>query len=221
MGEYHTRLDPAGKPVTLCKLGVCDDLRYVRREEALRLAPLDAGADTNLEALLADERSLWRFPWPDEDQATVSEIDQRDMFRTWLFAAESLACDHGERCVSLHPEGVSSGWNVNVFIPCPRRAGAAGLRTSPVAPLFNIYGERWRAGQGRTIFRCAWCGQPISLPPEDLAAVRESLLGEADLEDGRQAPQAAAFLRALAQRLRPQRDPGGDRATGMAPASGR
>jgi hypothetical protein len=204
MGEYHTRLGPDGQPELLCKLGVCDDLRYVRREEALRLVPLDAGANTDIAALLADERSLWRFPWPDEDQARTRQIDQRDMFRTWLFTAENIDCTHGQRCVSIYPEGTSSGWNVNVFIPCPRRAGEAGLKTSPVAPLFNIYGERWRAGQARTIFRCAWCGQPISLDSGELLAVQDEITREAAQQEAGGSTEAARFLRAVAERLRPR-----------------
>lgn len=200
MGEYHTRLDPTGKVIQLCKLGTMDDWRYVRYEEAQRLAPLDAGANTNIRSFLNDERTLWRFPWPDEDEFSVAAIDQRQMFRTLLFACAELTCEHTQRCVSIHPEGVTSGYNVNVWITCPRQA-AAGMKTSPVPPLFNLYGQRFRAGQPRTIFRCAWCGQPFSLTPEELIPVREAFQREIKRESPHPSAQSLQFSQTLLDRL--------------------
>ncbi len=55
-----------------CKLGIGNDWRYTRREEAEYLAAFDAGFQTNIPAALHYHSTFYRFPFPWEDAANHS-----------------------------------------------------------------------------------------------------------------------------------------------------
>lgn len=189
MGEYFTQRTGNGNVDFVCKAGVMDDWRYVRRSEAQAWAPHDAGADTNVREALQDPLTLWRFPWPDEDDGVidgkfnVDRASRRDMFRhldvpVTADLLRTLPHQH-DICVSMSPgagnAATGGGYNCNVFLPCPFGTRAeiyegktAILRNTGFTPLLRIVGERYdQAGNARTIFACAWCGS-LSSPSQAL-----------------------------------------------------
>jgi hypothetical protein len=93
MGEYATRRvrvtkeNPYGYE-QVCKVGTCDDWRYVRRSEAERLALTDAGGGTNIPHTLNEPSILYRFPfpWEDKEEHDLAAINNRSMFYTRTFS---------------------------------------------------------------------------------------------------------------------------------------
>ena len=187
MGDYHTKRTGHG-PLgyqSVCKVGVCDDWRYVRRAEAEQLGKVDAGGGAHFPTVLALPSTLYRFPWPHEDghAGDVAHINGRDMFVThawslppdvWadIFGADGL--EHRAMCVPVKAEGMGSG--ANVFFPCPLSPEFT-LRTSQggFSPTFNVYGERYVVSVPYTVFRCGFCGAPFALPPDELDALWHAL----------------------------------------------
>ncbi len=186
MGEYIGRL----------KIGVVDDLRYVRREECAGLhqdTPSKDGA-----AALSNPASLWRFPWPDEDGAAPEEIDARDMFRTYTRSLEGPpieGIDHGDgsrfgRGVTVHIQAEGGGYGFNVMLPCPALFGdrLPALVTSSIPAAFpiQIYGVRYDQRGERTILRCGWCEQPFSMDDESADRLREAIRKDGASREGDQ-----------------------------------
>jgi hypothetical protein len=175
MGEYATTRRPDGTIDTLCKVGTCDDWRYVRRAEAERLAVGDAGQGTDFPTALAEAGILYRFPWPWEDgeEHAVDLIAKRDMFKTYTFALPGAGfmadfIDHEDYVV--HKDAGT------LVMACPLSPAflAAGLNTRDVPAIVNVYGERYAAGTARTIFRCGFCQRPFSVPASRLDIFREA-----------------------------------------------
>ncbi len=178
------------------KIGVMDDLRYVRREECAGLhqdTPSEEGAGA-----LRNPASLWRFPWPDEDGATPGEIDARDMFRTYTRSLEGnplTGIDHGDgsrggRGVCLHIQAKGGGYGFNVTLPCPALFGSRlpSLVTSAIPAAFpiQIYGVRYDQRGDRTIFRCGWCEQPFCLDDTDADRLRKAIRKDGASREGDQ-----------------------------------
>lgn len=118
MGEYFTA-KIHGIVETCCKAGTMDDWRYVRYAECKAWQPQDAGVGTDISVIMRDPRTLYRFPFPDEDKELVDgrfdwdAINERDMFRTVKFKYEpSPDIKHDEKVVHLTPDGL--GYQVNV-----------------------------------------------------------------------------------------------------------
>lgn len=181
MGEYASRM-VNGKIEQVCKVGTCDDWRYVRRCEAERLSIGDMRQGTNMDSALAEPSILYRFPFPDEDLPfghfegyDLSAINQRSMFRALSLRVSETALrsmDHRHISERLK-NGDWPGAGVNVAVPCPwsARFDALQLAHSPLTPLATLYGERYADGIGRTIFACGFCEAPFSLDEAELATV--------------------------------------------------
>lgn len=176
MGEY---LYLRGSKESVCKLGVMDDFRYIRHDEAERLAPHEGEGDGGtLAHSLADASTLWRFPFPWEDQdltrsaqEIAAEIAKREMSRTTYVEAPMTvvrAMEHADKVVHMTPRG--GGWGVNVWVPCPH--SAAGLKlhqsTGGASPILVVHGERHERGEARTIFACGYCEKLYSFTPNEI-----------------------------------------------------
>ncbi len=208
MGEFATIEVPKSKRNPkgidhLCKLGTCDDWRYVRRQEAEHLAKRDAGAGTDMDRFLRDSGTLYRFPWPDEDRHLhdISHINGRSLFRNWVMELpDELAgvlegLEHKKICASIGPEDWH-GYHVNVFVPCPLSADAGLVAPTGQPKIASIYGERYDAeGNGRTIFRCGFCEKPFSMSPEEVEKFRTDLKGRSEYASG--------WFAMFVERLRP------------------
>jgi hypothetical protein len=183
MGEYHTRRNQDGGYTSICKVGTCDDWRYVRRSEVEAMAQHDAGEQTDMGwALNPGDNGpapIFRFPFPYEDQkeGRIEHIQQRNMFETIEFQAPAAIMglfEHQEMVKYLEPAG-KNAWGANVWIPCPM-TDKFTLRANPIKPVLSIYGERYDdKGNPRTIFACAWCGSIFAITEDELPDMRNAL----------------------------------------------
>lgn len=204
MGEYLT--DYTGQ--TVLKLGTMDDMRYVRRSEVESFAASGKYPRQDLRYILQDENSLYRFPFPVEDNATLEQINERNMFKTTEIPVSKefiQGLDHGDRYMPLSPVGIQHAYNVNIWIPCPCSKDF-NLRksTNGAFPLINIYGERYDSeGNCRTIFRCAWCEHPFSLSSDEIEYIKAQITSRwsADLADRIHANKAFDLNIAESKRL--------------------
>lgn len=228
MGEYLER--DGGQP---CKLATVDDARYLTRDEAERLRGYDEGPA--LAGLLADPRTLWRFPWPAEESPDnpaelCRTIAGRSMFRSLAVdladeRAELLSrVKHGRVAVYLrHEDGHSEpqrselgGGGLSVRLPCPLDGpawAAAGLDMgNRPAPALTVYGERFDTdGRRRTVFRCAYCAEAFALEAGELATVRDALHQEAERAKRDGSPERVSWYRDLAARLAARTETEGQR----------
>ncbi|HUV51635.1 MAG TPA: hypothetical protein VMW64_00995 [Dehalococcoidia bacterium] len=158
------------------KIGTCGDNQYMRHDEALRFWHLDVSDQMtgNLKYLDA----LWRFPYPQEDHATLEDICRRSMFYTTTFTVpkECLSQDHDEICVHVQAQN-DNGWGINRLIPCPLSKDDKVYGANVASPIVQIYGERYDSeGHPRTIFRCGYCGKPFSLGQDEIEAYRQAFI---------------------------------------------
>ncbi|MBI4241845.1 MAG: hypothetical protein HY613_09020, partial [Candidatus Rokubacteria bacterium] len=142
------------------------------------MAPTDAGTGTNIPAALQDGSTLYRFPWPDEDNDTIEAINGRSMFRTliWKVPATILAGFTHHELVP-HVQDLQGGHGLNVWLPCPLSPGGIPYRTSGTPqPIVALNGERYQRGIPRTIFACGYCEKLFSVDADDLQTIRTALL---------------------------------------------
>ncbi len=158
------------------KIGTCGDNRYMRRDEALALLPFDEGDE--IRGNLEYEAALWRFPFPQEDGAGLEAIGKRNMFDTQTFTAppELLPSEHEPICVHVKAQDTLA-YGVNRLLPCPLSKEDRVYGQNVPSPIVQIYGERCnKKGQGRTIFRCGYCGKPFSINAEELPKYQEAFI---------------------------------------------
>ncbi|UBF29912.1 hypothetical protein K9N68_37515 (plasmid) [Kovacikia minuta CCNUW1] len=190
MGEFLT--NHAGEQ--LCKAETMSDFRYIRYEELKFWAPSDGGHGTDCQAVLEDQDTLYRFPYPWEDNHCArndsgeilgirfSAINSRDMFKTMAFYGFAIPEQVEHKPVYAHLKGRSMGGGINVSLPCPvdprfkPEPYPIGKSSNPVTSCIAIAGERYDAnGVGRTIFECGWCETYFSLDPGTLAMFLEHI----------------------------------------------
>lgn len=183
MGEYFTKKEPVtGEIEVLCKVGVMDAWRYVRRSECQAWLPYDAKEETDVLEALQAPSTLYRFPFPDEDSSDTfssfnwQAIGERDCDRTIKFTYETRDIVHGEIATSLVP--TTNSCNFNFWLPCPIITPYP-LRKSRGNPnaLCTILGERYdKRGNARTIFSCSWCKEPFSVGYKEISEVRQAIV---------------------------------------------
>lgn len=175
MGEYL--LTPNGK----LKLGVMDDLRYVRHQELVSMAETPEGRlSPDVGRALEDTNTLYRFPFPSEDGQDWSAIGQRNMFRpVVILDADGIEIEHRSvvKCITA-PGG---NYQVNVYLPCPFLLTTRGKPEDPTKtalcstlppPSIMIFGERVQDGKPRTIFSCIYCERMFSLTDLEIQLLR-------------------------------------------------
>ena len=161
MGEYLL-LNDGDK----LKLGVMDDFRYVRHTELAAMIETPEGRISPAVApALANPATLYRFPFPWEDDQTWDEIGQRDFFRPRIILnATGITVTH--RSITQCVTGPSDIYQVNLYLPCPYLLTTRGEPEDPTEPalcsalpdpLLVIVGERVRENRVRTIFKCIYC----------------------------------------------------------------
>ena len=158
------------------KIGTAGDNRYMRRDEALALLPLDEGDE--IRGNLEYEAALWRFPFPQEDGTSLDAIGNRSMFdtQTFLVPPELLPSEHEPICVHVKAQDTLA-YGVNRLLPCPLSKEDSVYEQNVPSPIVQIYGERYTGkGQGRTIFRCSYCGKPFSISAEELPKYQEAFI---------------------------------------------
>jgi hypothetical protein len=217
MGEYANVPSGTGQENTI-RLGVMDDLRYVRRSELEQWAALgfrtpkegDREETRPLSDYLDDPATLYRFPWPWEDNQAIEHLQTRNMFATVLLAVPpQLMTEHRHM---TKPVSGLGGTSINLFFPCPftlkqgryqaqvatvqgLSAHESGLCSAVPNTQITIWGERYDAnGNGRTCFQCVFCERAQSYSPEHIIQIME-------LNRHRSEP----YIEQILSRLRPMR----------------
>jgi len=161
MGEYLL-LNDGDK----LKLGVMDDFRYVRHTELAAMAETPEGRTSPAVAqALKDPATLYRFPFPWEDDQDWDEIGQRDFF-TPRIILNATGIKGAHRSITQCITGPGGTHQVNIYLPCPYLLTKQGEPEDPTEPalcshlpdpLLIIVGERVREARVRTIFQCIYC----------------------------------------------------------------
>jgi hypothetical protein len=169
MGEYITTNN--GNKI---KLGTCEHLMYVRKDEVESEALVNSAIREYL-----DPKCSWiyRFPWPQEDGQMIACAGEREPFDYghFVFACDDLEVEHQE--IAKH---VSAGhsYGLNVMIPCPAGKDFNLKRSlGDTFHPFRIIGERVKPGQYYTVFACGYCDQWFSLEEEEgIEKIRQAIL---------------------------------------------
>ena len=188
------------------KIGTCEDMYYLRADQA----HLVAGESGSVDPSRVDDRAVirFRFPWPDEDGIAPGAFE--DYGRAlWLHGVElpGVEFEHDQVQFTAAP-----GYLVS--LPCPE--SDEGRVFSELFPVhrngfrgnIGVCQQAYRAGVLAVICRCA-CGAVFNLPTLELAApivagFRENAerdRRDARLRDGGEAETAGKFFDAIADRI--------------------
>jgi hypothetical protein len=154
MTESHT-ISKQGKIYYQCKLGILDEMLYVRRQEAEFLEAFDSEYDANIPMLLADTSTVWRFPWPDEDVVISCDTERRKAV-SYDKLIEAIAQRH-ERTLAF---------SADLNNPSLEHRPGCYQRFS-----YKLIWERYCLKGGRTIICCSSCEKLYSLSQTEVEQI--------------------------------------------------
>ena len=128
------------------KIGTCEDLYYLRPEQAQAVQPVDVLGEFDWSVY------RFRFPWPDEDHVAPGQFEQFD--KGWLLQLPPTpGVEH--RPVEFH----NSDIGYRVHLPCPETHGGNGLDVvrSRFAGPVHLFQQRLHDGCLVPVLRCV-CG---------------------------------------------------------------
>lgn len=192
MGEY------AQHNGRIIKIGTCEDLYYLRADQADHVVPESGSLDPADEDVQKVIR--FRFPWPDEDGTPPGGFEKfnRELGLYGVELPDEL--DHGTL------QFTAPGFNV--CLPCPESKAGKDLphtihRNGYAGPV-RIVQQAYRNGNLALICRCGGCGRAYNLPTIEDAQPILDKLGEMakrrdpERDDGR----GGDYLREIAARIR-------------------
>jgi len=157
------------------KIGTCESMYYMRLEEAQQLARMGAkhDDDINFKEYLQDNATMFRFPFPDEDNG-IPENCEFD--RGVKIPAGRIDVRHDE--VVIWNENKKGGNGMNIFIPCPH---SNAFKDKNIKLSIGGTGEQYlyirfqaiRDGKEKTIFNCARGGQLQRFDDDIIAKIKE------------------------------------------------
>jgi len=178
MGEYFKS---GAKEV---KLGTCEHLMYVRRDElerATKERDIANEADGNLpkmsDYLKLEHNFIYRFPRASEDGQTWNQADGRQPF-------DYIEIDVNINDVDIpHNSFMQTQINGITFnLPfCPLSDKATELDVRPInyynRAKIQIVGERYNPNNpnGYTLFKCAFCNMWFACDEKELPHIQDSL----------------------------------------------
>ncbi len=167
------------------KVGTCEDLYYLRADQA-HLVKTEHG---NVDPMAARDRAAirFRFPWPDEDGTQPGAFDDYDRSVAIPGATVPAGVEHytvqftarARYLLSIHcPEGSEADRGLKVA-----RNGFAGA--------VRLVQQGYRQGVLAAIFQCGGCGARFNLPTwAEVEPVVVAIRAEAD-RDARQGGRPA------------------------------
>lgn len=148
---------------------------YMRLEEAKKLADMGEEDDDRIKfsEYLSDNVTMWRFPFPDEDEMIASEFVNAVYDKGFNLPVGDVEVNHAEICV--HNTHKGGGYGVNIFLPCPNSKEATYRMSNNGAgeQFLRVRFQAIRNGEEKTIFECARCGQLQRFSDEDVAKIKE------------------------------------------------
>lgn len=187
MGEY-VRLTANGKSYPF-KLGVCEDLFYVRFEEFADLVTAgqvrqEPGNEPPTEYLQGGFR--FRFPFPDEDGQDLHNLPNNDRgFLVQVPMSLALDMEHEKKTTwtaLLHGYRPASHGTPRLLVTCPNTSDGTDIWAKTDLPgWLAITQQRPHKGALWTVVDCPYCGNKTRLNPisgHGLAAAIENVYPE-------------------------------------------
>lgn len=169
MGEYASY---GGQQV---KIGTCEDMYYLRADQAGTVRPLSGNVDPMSEEHRKHLR--FRFPFPDEDGIEPGAFKDHD--RSIPVHGLTVPEDVEHHTVQFH---APAGYLLS--LPCPEGPAAShGLTVhrNGFAGAVRIVQQAYRGGVLAVICQCGGCGARYNLPTlEDVRPVLEACEAEAE-----------------------------------------
>jgi len=157
------------------KIGTCESMYYMRLEEAQQLARMGAKDDDDIKfkEYLQDNATMFRFPFPDEDDG-IPENCEFD--RGIKIPAGGIEVGHSE--IVMWNENNKGGNGMNIFLPCPH---SNAFKNKDIELSMGGTGEQYlyirfqaiRDGKEKTLFSCARCGQLQRFDDDDIIKIKE------------------------------------------------
>jgi hypothetical protein len=178
MGEYYRGV----------KLGTCSNMYYIRYEEMLVLKGDYNDDGASISKYYLKPGVNYRFPFPEEDDATWDKLQERDAFKRLRFNGANLdAFDpkkYYHRDITFCAEIPGGGYQRNIFVPCPVSAEfdeCKGIHKTSGSDEFPIIFEMQTiiANSLTTVFKCGYCGQGFYFDTdEEIELVKKLLRAE-------------------------------------------
>lgn len=160
------------------KIGTCEIMYYMRLTEAKKLADMGASDDDGIKfnEYLTDNITMFRFPFPDEDQRELADVGYESHEKRFIVPA--IGIDAGHDTITVHSTRKDGGDGINIFIPCPysEEFKDANIKTSTGGPggqKLDVLFEGMRNGEVKTIFACSRCGAMQRFSGDDIEKIKE------------------------------------------------
>lgn len=155
------------------KIGTCENMYYLRLDEAQEMAALGLADDDGItfREYLEDNTTRFRFPWPNEER-TGRPFVIREPFKTF-----ELPCpiEINHDAIVIHNTHKGGGYGMNIWIPCPHSPDF-NLKTSNGGAgeqFVSIVFQAIRDGKEKTIFACARCQQQQRFEDAEVEAIKK------------------------------------------------
>jgi len=176
MTAVNTDRDLCHRPVLL------NNWRYLRHDEALRLADLSPQNRDRFGTALESDTTTWRYPWPDEDMdaamIAVEGILQRQLDRSFSFklpdALRDVVASQTHRPIKQRVHGPREHGNLYSQAPCPNGTQHR-FRHSATVPIIEIIGRQCTDLGEQTVFRCPFCNISFTLGDQYLPHIEAQL----------------------------------------------
>jgi|SRR5215216_7670035 len=156
------------------KIGSCEDMMYLRADQAMKVQPVYGSVDPARRA----DKIRFRFPWPGEDHIAPGAFDDYD--KTVAVPGLEVPADFGDHC---RVQFVARR-GYNVMLPCPEsKEGKENdqIRRNGFAGAVKIAQQRLVGDLLVLICECGGCGARYRLPTlEDAEPVIVAIRTTAD-----------------------------------------
>lgn len=180
------------------KIGTCEDMYYLRADQAHLVTPVSGSLDPVKEA----EQIRFRFPFPDEDRIEPGR------FGNYARALGLHDVDYGpaeHRRVQWTSNGTgAAGRGALTMTPCPLSSDwPEGLKAMYNGFSGNVQIRQQRLIEGALwlVCECGICGAAYRVPPGDLDPIIDKLAAEARLHDAHDDPTRADYYREISLRI--------------------
>lgn len=164
------------------KIGTCENMYFMRLEEAQRLAAMGARDDDGIlfSDYLKDNVTRWRFPFPTEDDGV-----HQDCIHDKGFNLPAGGIEMSHDTIAVHNQHQGGGYGFNIILPCPHSkefkelqmgvTSEARIKVSTGGAGEQFLTVRYQAirdGQEKTIFECARCGSAQRFSDDEIVKLK-------------------------------------------------
>lgn len=190
MGEY------ANYGGQYIKIGTCEDMYYLRAQDAHKMGPADGSLDPKDPDVQKVIR--FRFPWPEEDYQSPGEYEP--------FRSEGLHIPVPDDVTHGHRQFATEGYNV--CLPCPESKEGKNfpfkIHMNGNLGAVRFSQQAWRGGVLALVAECGGCGNKFSyMTLEEVMPVLDGLEKHVEFEERRKPHSPAAQrYREIIKRIR-------------------